>query len=48
MNGRVLAVHRSSAHSFSKFPEDEGITLVEGLGVEATRMQAPPSSTVRA
>jgi MOSC domain-containing protein YiiM len=33
MSGRVLAVHRSSSHSFSKF-EDEGITLVEGLGVE--------------
>lgn len=33
MSGRVLAVHRSSSHSFSKFQED-GITLVEGLGVE--------------
>ena len=28
----VVAVHRSSSHSFSKFPEDS-ITLVEGLGV---------------
>ena len=28
----VLAVHRSSSHSFSKFAE-ESITLVEGLGV---------------
>jgi MOSC domain-containing protein YiiM len=33
MTGRVLAVHRSGRHSFSKFEEDE-ITLVEGLGVE--------------
>lgn len=33
MSARVLAVHRSSSHSFSKF-EEEGITLVEGLGVE--------------
>jgi MOSC domain-containing protein YiiM len=30
---RVLAVHRSSSHSFSKYRDDEGITLVEGLGV---------------
>ena len=28
----VIAVHRSSSHSFSKFAE-ESITLVEGLGV---------------
>jgi MOSC domain-containing protein YiiM len=28
----VIAVHRSSSHSFSKFAEDS-ITLVEGLGV---------------
>ena len=28
----VLAVHRSSSHSFSKFAEDS-ITLGEGLGV---------------
>lgn len=33
MTPSVLAVHRSSSHSFSKFPED-AITLVEGLGVE--------------
>lgn len=33
MTPRVLAVHRSSSHSFSKFAED-AITLVEGLGVE--------------
>jgi MOSC domain-containing protein YiiM len=33
MTARVVAVHRSGSHSFSKFPED-GITLVEGLGVE--------------
>jgi MOSC domain-containing protein YiiM len=33
MTGRVLAVHRSSSHSFSKFAED-AITLVAGLGVE--------------
>lgn len=30
---RVLAVHRSSSHSFSKHAEDS-IVLVEGLGVE--------------
>lgn len=30
---RVLAVHRSSSHSFSKHAEDD-IVLVEGLGVE--------------
>lgn len=33
MPARVLAVHRSSSHSFSKFAE-EAITLVAGLGVE--------------
>lgn len=33
MTARVLAVHRSGSHSFSKFAE-EAITLVEGLGVE--------------
>lgn len=32
MSGTVLAVHRSTSHSFSKFAED-AITLVEGLGV---------------
>jgi MOSC domain-containing protein YiiM len=30
---RILAVHRSGSHSFSKFAE-EAITLVPGLGVE--------------
>lgn len=33
MTGRVVAVHRSSSHDFSKHPE-EAIMLVEGLGVE--------------
>lgn len=33
MSARVVAVHRSSRHAFSKF-EEEAITLVEGLGVE--------------
>lgn len=33
MSPRVLVVHRSSSHSFSKFQEDS-ITLVVGLGVE--------------
>ena len=33
MSGRVLAVHRSAGHDFSKHAEEE-ITLVEGLGVE--------------
>jgi len=33
MPARVLAVHRSSSHSFSKFAE-EAITLVAGVGVE--------------
>lgn len=33
MTGRVLAVHRSGSHTFSKYAE-EGILLVEGLGVE--------------
>jgi len=31
--GRVLAVHRSSTHSFTKYAEDE-ILLVPGLGVQ--------------
>jgi MOSC domain-containing protein YiiM len=30
---RVLAVHRSSSHTFSKFSEDS-ITLITGLGVQ--------------
>ena len=34
MSAQVLAVHRSSSHSVSKYSEDEGITLLEGLGVE--------------
>jgi MOSC domain-containing protein YiiM len=34
MSGLVAAVHRSRVHSFSKHEEDEGITLVAGLGVE--------------
>jgi len=33
MTATVLAVHRSTTHSFSKYSE-EGIALVEGLGVE--------------
>ena len=33
MQGRVLAVHRSARHEFSKQPED-AIQLVAGLGVE--------------
>jgi MOSC domain-containing protein YiiM len=33
MTARVLAVHRSGRHAFSKF-EEEAITLLEGLGVE--------------
>ncbi len=33
MASQVLAVHRSSSHSFSKFAE-EAIILVQGLGVE--------------
>jgi MOSC domain-containing protein YiiM len=32
MSPRVIAVHRSSMHSFSKFAED-AVTLVAGLGV---------------
>jgi MOSC domain-containing protein YiiM len=32
--GRVVAVHRSASHSFSKFAQ-EAILLVEGLGVQA-------------
>jgi MOSC domain-containing protein YiiM len=43
MKATVLAVHRSSSHSFSKFAED-GITLVEGLGVEG---DAHAGSTVK-
>lgn len=43
MTGQVLAVHRSGAHSFSKFGE-EAITLVEGLGVEG---DAHAGTTVR-
>ncbi|WP_298926384.1 MOSC domain-containing protein [uncultured Ramlibacter sp.] len=39
----VLAVHRSSSHSFSKFSEDS-ITLVEGMGV---RGDAHAGSTVQ-
>jgi MOSC domain-containing protein YiiM len=33
MGAQVLAVHRSSSHSFSKHPE-ESLRLVAGLGVE--------------
>lgn len=33
MGAVVVAVHRSSTHSFSKFAED-GIVLLEGLGVQ--------------
>ena len=33
MGGTVVAVHRSTSHSFSKFAED-AIVLLEGLGVE--------------
>lgn len=33
MAARVLAVHRSGSHSFSKYAE-EAVTLVAGLGVE--------------
>ena len=43
MTARVLAVHRSSSHSFSKFAE-EAITLLEGLGVEG---DAHAGSTVK-
>jgi MOSC domain-containing protein YiiM len=43
MKPTVLAVHRSSSHSFSKFAED-AITLVEGLGVEG---DAHAGSTVK-
>jgi MOSC domain-containing protein YiiM len=32
-NGRVVAVHRSGSHSFSKFAEEQ-ITLLTGLGVQ--------------
>lgn len=40
---RILAVHRSSSHSFSKFGEDE-ILLVEGVGVQG---DAHAGTTVR-
>lgn len=40
---RILAVHRSSSHSFSKFGEDE-VQLVEGLGVQG---DAHAGSTVK-
>lgn len=40
----VVAVHRSSSHSFSKYAEEEGIRLVEGLGVEG---DAHAGGTVR-
>jgi MOSC domain-containing protein YiiM len=43
MAARVVAVHRSSSHSFSKFAED-AIQLVEGLGVEG---DAHAGSTVK-
>ena len=43
MKAQVLAVHRSSSHSFSKYAEDS-ITLVEGLGVEG---DAHAGSTVK-
>jgi MOSC domain-containing protein YiiM len=33
MQGSVVAVHRSSSHSFSKFAED-AVTLLEGVGVQ--------------
>jgi MOSC domain-containing protein YiiM len=41
MEVRVLAVHRSRSHSFSKFTEDEGITLVAGLGVDGDAHAGP-------
>lgn len=34
MAASVVAVHRSSSHSFSKFAQEEGITLLAGHGVE--------------
>jgi MOSC domain-containing protein YiiM len=43
MTGRVVAVHRSSGHTFSKFAEEE-VRLVEGLGVEG---DAHAGTTVR-
>ena len=43
MPARVLAVHRSSSHSFSKFAE-EAITLVAGVGVAG---DAHAGSTVK-
>ena len=41
---RVQAVHRSSVHGFSKQAEDEGIVLLQGLGVEG---DAHAGTTVR-
>ena len=41
MAPRVMAVHRSTSHSFSKFTEDEGITLLEGLGVAGDAHAGP-------
>jgi MOSC domain-containing protein YiiM len=43
LQARVLAVHRSSSHTFSKFAE-EAIVLVPGLGVEG---DAHAGSTVK-
>jgi len=43
MSPQVLAVHRSSSHSFSKYAEED-ITLVEGLGVQG---DAHAGSTVQ-
>lgn len=43
MTARVIAVHRSNAHTFSKFAE-ESITLVEGQGVAG---DAHAGSTVK-
>ena len=43
MSAQVLAVHRSSSHSFSKFSEED-LTLVEGLGVQG---DAHAGSTVQ-
>lgn len=34
MTGRVVAVSRDAGHRFSKGVADEGVVLVEGLGVE--------------
>ena len=41
MAASVAAVHRSSSHSFSKFAEDGGITLHQGLGVEGDAHAGP-------